>query len=101
MPTARCGVPACGAGVQVSIGQGIHFVNPASPRQFRYGYWLGSDRACFEAYTVKIVIPGGSGQVGRLLTRAFLADGHEVVVLSRRSETGAARIVGTSGDGRQ
>jgi uncharacterized protein len=32
---------------------------------------------------VKIVLPGGSGQVGTLLARAFLADGHEVVVLSR------------------
>jgi uncharacterized protein len=33
---------------------------------------------------MKIVIPGGSGQVGSLLTRALMADGHEVVVLSRR-----------------
>jgi uncharacterized protein (TIGR01777 family) len=32
---------------------------------------------------VKIVIPGGSGQVGTLLARAFQQDGHEVVVLSR------------------
>src|SRR4051812_35220450 len=31
-----------------------------------------------------IVIPGGSGQVGTLLARAFHADGHHVVVLSRR-----------------
>ena len=34
---------------------------------------------------MKIVIPGGSGQVGTLLARAFVADGHEVVVLSRKS----------------
>src|SRR6478752_10645796 len=33
---------------------------------------------------MKVVIPGGSGQVGSLLARAFHADGHEVVVLSRR-----------------
>jgi uncharacterized protein len=33
---------------------------------------------------VKIVIPGGSGQVGRMLARHFHARGHEVVVLSRR-----------------
>jgi len=33
---------------------------------------------------VKIVIPGGSGQVGTVLARAFASDGHEVVVLSRR-----------------
>ena len=32
---------------------------------------------------MKVVIPGGSGQVGGPLTRAFLRDGHEVVVLSR------------------
>lgn len=33
---------------------------------------------------MKIVIPGGSGQVGTLLARAFHADGHQVVELSRR-----------------
>jgi len=32
---------------------------------------------------MKIVIPGGSGQVGTVLARAFHADGHEVVILSR------------------
>ena len=32
---------------------------------------------------MKIVIPGGTGQIGILLARAFVADGHEVVVLSR------------------
>jgi uncharacterized protein len=33
---------------------------------------------------MKIVIPGGTGQIGASLTRAFAADGHEVVVLTRR-----------------
>ena len=33
---------------------------------------------------MKIVIPGGSGQVGTVLARAFARDGHGVVVLSRR-----------------
>jgi len=33
---------------------------------------------------MKIVIPGGTGQVGTLLARAFHKDGHEVVVLGRR-----------------
>lgn len=33
---------------------------------------------------MKIVIPGGSGQVGTILARAFHGEGHEVVVLSRR-----------------
>ena len=32
---------------------------------------------------MKIVIPGGSGQVGQILCRSFAGDGHEVVVLSR------------------
>lgn len=36
---------------------------------------------------MKIVIPGGSGQVGGVLARAFHADGHEVTVLSRRPVT--------------
>ncbi len=32
---------------------------------------------------MKLIIPGGSGQVGTSLARRFAADGHEVVVLSR------------------
>ncbi|MBX3244076.1 MAG: TIGR01777 family oxidoreductase [Acidobacteria bacterium] len=32
---------------------------------------------------MKIVIPGGSGQVGTVLARAFVADGHEVVEIGR------------------
>ena len=32
---------------------------------------------------MKIVIPGGTGQVGTLLARKFRADGHEVVTLDR------------------
>jgi uncharacterized protein (TIGR01777 family) len=35
---------------------------------------------------MKLVIPGGTGQVGTLLARAFHKEGHEVVVLSRRPE---------------
>ena len=37
---------------------------------------------------MKIVIPGGSGQVGRVLARAFVKDGHSVTILSR-SESNA------------
>jgi uncharacterized protein (TIGR01777 family) len=33
---------------------------------------------------MKIVIPGGTGQVGTVLARAFASEGHEVVVLTRR-----------------
>lgn len=32
---------------------------------------------------MRLVLPGGSGQIGTLLARAFHADGHDVVVLSR------------------
>jgi uncharacterized protein (TIGR01777 family) len=43
--------------------------------------------------TVRIVIPGGSGQVGRVLSRAFHQDGHDVVVLSRRPVAAPWRTV--------
>jgi uncharacterized protein (TIGR01777 family) len=33
---------------------------------------------------VKVVIPGGTGQVGAILERAFTAAGHEVVIVTRR-----------------
>ncbi len=36
---------------------------------------------------MKIVIPGGSGQVGTMLARDFHRDGHDVVVLSRRGQS--------------
>lgn len=42
---------------------------------------------------MKIVIPGGSGQVGQLVARAFAADGNEVVVLSRGGTVAAGRAV--------
>jgi uncharacterized protein (TIGR01777 family) len=42
---------------------------------------------------MKIVIPGGSGQVGTLLARAFQADGHDAVVLSRNPGKSPWRVV--------
>ena len=42
---------------------------------------------------MKIVIPGGTGQVGTVLARAFRRDGHEVVVLSRRPAAAPWRVV--------
>ncbi len=41
---------------------------------------------------MRIVIPGGTGQVGRVLVRAFLDGGHDVVVLSRDGSSDA-RVV--------
>jgi uncharacterized protein (TIGR01777 family) len=35
---------------------------------------------------MKIVIPGGSGHVGRVIVRAFSKEGHECIVLSRGKE---------------
>jgi uncharacterized protein (TIGR01777 family) len=46
---------------------------------------------------MKIVIPGGSGQVGALLGRAFHAEGHEVVVLARGRAPGPWRSVAWDG----
>jgi uncharacterized protein YbjT (DUF2867 family) len=42
---------------------------------------------------MKIILPGGSGQVGQILARAFAADGHEVIVLCRRTSVPAGRVV--------
>ncbi len=42
---------------------------------------------------MKIVIPGGSGQVGTLLARKMHSDGHEVVVLSRTLKQAPWRVV--------
>src|SRR5690349_15742960 len=47
---------------------------------------------------MKIVLPGGTGQVGTLLARAFVADGHEVVVLSRNPREAPWRVVGWDGE---
>lgn len=42
---------------------------------------------------MKIVIPGGSGQVGTVLARKLHGDGHEVVVLSRTPKAAPWRTV--------
>jgi uncharacterized protein len=46
---------------------------------------------------MKVVIPGGSGQIGTVLARHFHGGGHEVVVLSRRPAAAAWRVVGWDG----
>lgn len=46
---------------------------------------------------MKIVIPGGSGQVGTILARALHGDGHTVVVLSRQREVRPWRVVAWDG----
>jgi uncharacterized protein (TIGR01777 family) len=46
---------------------------------------------------MKVVIPGGSGQVGTVLARAFHGDGHDVIVLSRRPEVRPWRVVAWDG----
>ncbi|MBK9264750.1 MAG: DUF1731 domain-containing protein [Polyangiaceae bacterium] len=47
---------------------------------------------------MKIIIPGGSGQVGQVLARHFVGQGHDVVVLCRSAQVPAGRVV--SWDGR-
>lgn len=42
---------------------------------------------------MKIVLPGGTGQVGTMLARAFTAAGHEVTVLSRNPTPAPWRVV--------
>jgi uncharacterized protein (TIGR01777 family) len=42
--------------------------------------------------SLKVVIPGGSGQVGRTLARHFLAAGHRVTVLSRDPQSAPWRV---------
>ena len=41
---------------------------------------------------MKIVIPGGSGQVGTILARHFHTNKHEVVVLSRKPAAAPWRV---------
>lgn len=40
---------------------------------------------------MKVVIPGGTGQVGAILDRALTSDGHDVVILTR-SPTGGRKV---------
>ncbi len=48
---------------------------------------------------MKIIIPGGTGQVGQILARNFLKQGHEVVLFSRsKNPTLAGRIVNWDGE---
>ena len=42
---------------------------------------------------MKVVLAGGTGQVGTILARAFHADGHDVVVLSRTPQKAPWRVV--------
>ena len=46
---------------------------------------------------MRIVIAGGSGQVGTILARALHADGHEIVVLSRSARKLPWRVVAWDG----
>jgi uncharacterized protein len=42
---------------------------------------------------MKVVIPGGSGQVGTILASAFHGEGHQVIVLSRSPRSAPWRVV--------
>jgi len=47
---------------------------------------------------MRVVIPGGSGQVGTVLSRYFHTQGHEVVVLARKSVPAPWRVVSWDGE---
>ena len=47
---------------------------------------------------MKVVIPGGSGQVGAVLARALREDGHDVVVISRGRNAAPGRTVWWDGE---
>jgi uncharacterized protein len=47
---------------------------------------------------VKVIIPGGSGQVGTILAREFASAGHEVVVIGRRPAAALWRSVAWDGE---
>jgi uncharacterized protein (TIGR01777 family) len=47
---------------------------------------------------LRIVIPGGSGQVGTMLSRHFHAQGHKVVVLARKAVPAPWRAVNWDGE---
>lgn len=46
---------------------------------------------------MKILLPGGAGQIGGILARALHADGHDVVVLSRAPTAAPWRVVAWDG----
>ena len=46
---------------------------------------------------LRIVIPGGGGQVGTMLSRYFHAQGHQVVVLARKSVPAPWRVIAWDG----
>ena len=53
----------------------------------------GSNVEGEDGVLMKIVIPGGSGQVGTALARSFIASGDEVVILSRKQYSADWRVV--------
>jgi uncharacterized protein len=55
----------------------------------RLSTYLDVEHVQKEIETMKIIIPGGSGHLGTLLTRAFRDKGHDVIVLTRdRNQAG-------------
>jgi hypothetical protein len=46
---------------------------------------------------MKIVLPGGTGQIGTLLARQFHAEGHDVVVFSRTPRAAPWRVAPWNG----
>ena len=70
----------------IGVGEGIDDLEPFDPKTFVDALLV-----------VKVVVAGGTGFLGRYITRALLDDGHEVTVLSRRADvTGIPQLVGAN-----
>ena len=54
-------------------------------------------RSCKTTHALRVVIPGGSGPLGRILARHFRSQGHEVVVLARSGMIAPGRVVSWDG----
>jgi hypothetical protein len=82
---------ACAACLRVTLAKPLLFVRRLVPTRYRQrGAQAGrslraaqSELAERELSQMKIVIPGGTGQIGNILCRSFAAAGDEVVVLTR------------------
>ncbi len=66
---------------------------PARPAGNRPDSQAGGVVRATRSESMKVVIPGGSGQVGTILARALHADGHDVVVLTRQPQISPWRTV--------
>jgi uncharacterized protein len=61
--------------------------------QLRLDVWFSRRAQDSRDRSMKVIIPGGTGQVGHILARHFAAGGHEVIILSRKPIASPWRVV--------